>query len=161
MPDLLAALYHLPDLTPALEEAQRNGFQVRRVLPPEKPIVLAWIERHFSAAWAAECDVAFSRQPPACFVATHDEVLCGFAAYEATCRNFFGPFGVHPDFRGHHLGKALLLQALHAMRAEGYAYAIIGGVGPVDFFQKTVNAMVIENSAPGIYQGMLRPPREV
>jgi hypothetical protein len=30
----------------------------------------------------------------ACFIAVREGRLCGFAAYEATCRNFFGPLGV-------------------------------------------------------------------
>ena len=158
MPDLLVRLYDLPDLTPALETVRARGFEVRRALVPEKPSVLPWIETHFSAAWAAECDAAFARQPLACFLAVRDQQLCGFAAYEATCRGFFGPIGVNSEFRENHLGGALLLAALHAMHAEGYAYAIIGGAGPVDFFRKTVGATVIENSVPGIYRGLLRPP---
>ena len=41
------------------------------------------------------------------------------------------------------------------MRSEGYGYAIIDGVGPVDFYQKTVGATLIPNSTPGVYDGML------
>ena len=37
----------------------------------------------------------------------------------------------------------------------GYGYAIIGDVGPSAFYEKTVGAMPIPNSAPGIYAGML------
>jgi hypothetical protein len=37
----------------------------------------------------------------------------------------------------------------------GYAYAIIGGAGPVDFYQKTVGAIEIEGSVPGIYRDRL------
>ena len=49
---------------------------------------------------------------------------------------------------------------LEALRAQGYAYAIIGWAGPVGFFEKTVGAKVIENSEPGIYQGMLKSRAE-
>jgi hypothetical protein len=58
------------------------------------------------------------------------------------------------------VGRALLLSALHAQRARGYAYAIIGGVGPSEFYAKTVAAIAIPGSTPGIYGGMLtrRPP---
>jgi predicted N-acetyltransferase YhbS len=59
--------------------------------------------------------------------------------------------------RGTGLGKALLLAALRAMAADGYAYAVIGGAGPVDFYVKTVGAIPIEGSEPGLYRGMLRP----
>ena len=57
--------------------------------------------------------------------------------------------------RGRGVGRALLLSALHAQRAQGYAYAIIGGVGPADFYAKTVGAVPIAGSTPGIYDGML------
>jgi hypothetical protein len=55
------------------------------------------------------------------------------------------------------LARALLLAALHAQRSRGYAYAIIGGVGPAAFYAKVVGAIDIPGSTPGIYGGMLRP----
>ena len=66
------------------------------------------------------------------------ETLLGFACYEATCRNFFGPELVHPQQRAAGHRPALLLAALHAMRAEGYAYAIIGWASSVDFYRRAV-----------------------
>jgi hypothetical protein len=44
------------------------------------------------------------------------------------------------------------------MAAEGYAYAIIGGVGPAAFYERAVGAIPIPGSEPGIYRGRLRPP---
>ena len=41
----------------------------------------------------------------------------------------------------------------------GYGYAIIGDVGPSAFYEKSVGATVIPDSEPGVYRGMLRPPR--
>ena len=43
------------------------------------------------------------------------------------------------------------------MHAHGYAYAIIGGVGPTEFYNKTVGATVIEESTPGVYRDWLGP----
>ena len=60
--------------------------------------------------------------------------------------------------RGRGVGKALLLAALHAMRAEGYAYAIIGWASSIDFYRKAVGATVIEGSKPGIYPAPLTAP---
>ncbi|WP_230977608.1 hypothetical protein [Treponema vincentii] len=45
------------------------------------------------------------------------------------------------DEQGKGIGKALLLASLHALRNEGYAYAIIGGVGPEVFYQKKPSAL--------------------
>jgi len=49
----------------------------------------------------------------------------------------------------------LLLRSLRAMRDEGYVYAIIGGVGPAEFYEKCVGATLIEGSTPGIYRDLL------
>jgi len=155
--DLLVRLLDLPELSPALERVRAEGVEVRRALAPERHIVVRWVAATFSAAWASECETAFARQPLACFVALQQQQqLCGFAVYEATCRNFFGPLGVTSETRNRHIGVALLLASLHAMRNEGYAYAIIGGAGPVSFFEKVVGAVPIAGSEPGIYRGMLR-----
>lgn len=155
MSDMLVRLYDLPDLRGALETLQQGGCEVRRALALEKHQIVPWVREHFSDVWASECEVAFSRQPVACFVASKQGALCGFACYEATCRNFFGPVGIHAEARASGIGKALVLSCLHAMAAEGYAYAIIGSAGPAEFFRKTVGAVAIEHSTPGIYHGML------
>ena len=62
--------------------------------------------------------------------------------------------------RGHArtgIGEALLRVSLTAMRDAGYGYAIIGGVGPAEFYRRTVGAIEIPDSNPGIYAEMLFP----
>jgi len=49
-----------------------------------------------------------------------------------------------------------LLSCLLDMKLKGYGYAIIGGVGPTEFYTKTVGAIEIADSTPGVYKGMLR-----
>lgn len=70
----------------------------------------------------------------------------GFACYDATAPNFFGPTGVDEAARGRGIGYGLLLSVLYAQKAQGYAYAIIGGVGPAEFYEKTVGAVIIPGS---------------
>jgi GNAT superfamily N-acetyltransferase len=152
MTDMLVKLYDLPPV-PVLQNPEIG---IRRGLAPEKHIVLEWVAYHFSDYWRSEADVAFARQPVSCFIATQGSTLIGFGCYDTTMRGFFGPTGVSEPARGQGAGKALLLICLHDMVAQGYGYAIIGGVGPVEFYQKVVNATVIEDSTPGIYQGLLR-----
>ena len=156
MVDMLVKLYTLPPLEPILAQQHEQGITIRRAIVPEKRIVLDWIAQNFASAWVSECDVAFSRQPLACFIAVKAEQLVGFACHDATCRNFFGPTGVIEAERGQGIGQALLLASLHAMAAQGFAYAIIGGVGPAEFYTKTVAAIKIPDSTPGIYGGMLK-----
>jgi GNAT superfamily N-acetyltransferase len=153
--DLLVKLYDLPDPVPVLKKLEKRGLVVRRALAAEKTLVVGWVCNTFSRAWADECDVTFSRSPVSTFVALDAGTLLGFACYDVACKNFFGPTGVDPEYRKGGVGKALLLSALSAMAADGYAYAIIGGVGPVDYYKKTVNALEIPKSTPGIYRGML------
>lgn len=155
MPDMLVKLYTLDDPRERINALGQEGIVIRRALPPERHHVVAWVREHFNAAWASECEVALSQLPVTCFIAVREKDILGFACYEATCKNFFGPTGVRKDVRGRGIGVALLLASLDAMRARGYAYAIIGGAGPVEFYRKHAGAIVIEDSSPGIYRGML------
>jgi len=154
MHDMLVRLYALPDLDPALAHCVANGVTIRRALVPEQSTVVAFVRQHFPGA-AAEVEIAFSRLPVTCFIAECARQIVGFACHDATAPNFFGPEGVAPDARGQGIGRALLLATLHAQRAQGYAYAIIGGVGPAAFYARAVGAVDIAGSTPGIYAGML------
>jgi len=156
MHDMLVKLYELPSLTEALDAMSARGISVRRVLAPETPVVTGWVQTKFATS-AAEVGIACSRLPISCFIAVRDREILGFACHDATARNFFGPEAVAAEERGRGLGRALLLATLHAQREQGYAYAIIGGVGPADFYAKCVGAIPIPGSTPGIYLGMLRP----
>ncbi|MFP3543749.1 GNAT family N-acetyltransferase [Rhizobium sp. SIMBA_035] len=129
---------------------------IRRALPPELKLITGWIEDNFGAGWASEAAVAMTRQPPTCFIATRDGALIGFACHEATARGFFGPTGVDENARGLGIGRALLFASLNDLKSLGYAYAIIGDVGPSAFYEKAVAATPIPNSEPGIYAGMLK-----
>ncbi|MFO1324834.1 MAG: GNAT family N-acetyltransferase [Burkholderiales bacterium] len=154
MPDMLVRLYALPPLADAVAACAARGVAVRRALVPEKPAVLDVVSANFPA-WTAEVETAFSRAPVSCFIAVRGGDVVGFACHDVTCRNYFGPEGVAAGERGRGTGRALLLSALHAQREQGYAYAIIGGVGPAEFYAKAVGAVAIADSTPGIYAGML------
>lgn len=158
MADMLVRLYELPDLHPQLERVATIGVRIRRPNPWERPLVLDWVQRNFIPGWVTECETAFATQPPSCFVAIAGDELVGFACHDCTRRNFFGPTGVAQHTRNKGIGLALLLASLHAMQANGYAYAIIGGVGPAAFYEKAFGAVAIAGSEPGLYRGMLRRP---
>jgi len=155
MTDMLVKLYDIPPLETALERQRQGGVDVRRVLAPEKFIVLDWVERFFNKGWRSECDVSFMNQPPSCFIAVQNEQILGFACYDATAKGIFGPTGVDESQRGRGVGTALLLACLYDMRWQGYGYAVIGWAGPIEYYRKTVGAIEIEGSRPGIYRGML------
>ena len=156
MADMLVKLYDLPPPAPVLDDQTRQNILIKRALTPERHLVIRWIREAFGDAWAGECEAAFARQPVSCFTAVRDGRIIGFACYEVTFRGFFGPMGVDERARGKGTGKALLLSCLQAMRAEGYMYAIIGGVGPREFYARSAGAVEIEGSTPGGYRDMLK-----
>ena len=157
--DMLVKLFDLPDSRASFERMLQLGITVRRALAPEKHKVVAWVRENFAEGWASEAEVAFSRQPVCCFIAVQDGRIVGFACHDATCRNFFGPTGVEPKARRNGVGAALLFACLEDMKQQGFGYAIIGGVGPADYYSKTAGAVPIEGSEPGIYRGLLDSPR--
>lgn len=154
MADMLVKLYELPQLEPARAACQAQGVVVRGALAPERPPLHRWLTEHFPY-WVEEGDASFARMPVACVLALRDREILGFACYDVIRKNFFGPTGVLESERKTGIGRALLLAALHAQRSQGYAYAIIGGVGPAEYYAKAVGAVMIDGSTPGIYDGLL------
>jgi GNAT superfamily N-acetyltransferase len=153
--DLLVNLLKLPEL-----ESVSSEFLVRRAQPFELTPVRSFVATHFSESWADEISVGFARQPITVYIATIERELVGFAAYECTRRGFFGPTGVVPSARSKGIGKALLMASLRSLHELGYVYAIIGAAGPVRFYQKTVGAIIIPDSEPGIYTDALKKPKQ-
>nr|CAA9296788.1 hypothetical protein AVDCRST_MAG63-4855 [uncultured Armatimonadetes bacterium] len=160
MPDLLVPLYKLPPAQPRLDALADEGIVVRRAYPFERSRTRRFIARHFSESWADEAEATFGAPPVHCWLAVHEKKIAGFACIESMRRGFFGPTGVDPAFRSRGIGAALLLAALHGMHEMGYAYAIIGAAGPVDFYVKAVGAIPIPDSVPGAYRDMLGPDGE-
>lgn len=155
--DRVVRLYDLPSAGSHLRKLEKQGIIVRAARAYEKTQVVTWVGDQFSKEWADECSVAFSHQPVSCFIATEKGTILGFACYESTCKDFFGPIGIAKHARRRGIGKALLLSCLHAMAASGYAYAIIGGGdGAREFYAETVDAIEIEGSSPGIYRDRLK-----
>jgi len=156
MTDMFVHLLDLPDPSSLLEKLRTEGIQIHRPLTANKYKVLDWVKEHSGPGGAGQCDVCFSHIPVSCFIASRGEEILGYACYNATAPDFFGPTRVLESEQGKGLGKALLLMALLALREEGYVYAIIGGVGPAEFYEKCVGASLIPNSTPGIYRYLLK-----
>ncbi len=155
MPDMLVHLLPLPDETALLNKLEAAGIQIRRAMAPDKFRIMEWVREHSTLSAAGECDVCFAHTPISCFVATRGGDMLGYACYNATAPDFFGPTRVLDSEQGKGIGKALLIRSLRAMREEGYVYAIIGGVGPQEFYEKAVGAALIPDSTPGIYKDFL------
>ena len=155
VPDLLVNLLKLPPLQPLLDEMNQGGINIRRAQTFEITPVRDFIEKNFSVAWADEVSVGFSPKPVTVYIATRDSRVIGFAGYECTRKAYFGPTGVAESERGRGIGRGLLIAALWGLRELGYVYGIVGGAGPIEFYQDAVGAIVIPDSEPGIYTDLL------
>jgi len=156
MSDMLVNLLKLPGLEPIIRAMDSGGILIRRAQPFEITQVMEFVEKEFFVSWADEISVGFANKPVSVYIAVIEKQIVGFAAYECTRRSFFGPAGVTQKAQGRGVGTALLLACLWGLREMGYVYGIIGRAGPVEFYEKTVGAVVIPDSDPGIYSDLLK-----
>ena len=156
MADMLIKLYELEALGSFEADQKAMGIALRKPIGPEKHAIIAWVFDQFGDAWASEVDVALSNQPCTCFVAVKDSRMIGFACYDATALGFFGPIGVVKSHRKKGTGSALLTACLQDMKNKGYGYAVVGGVKDTTFYKKTVGALEVPDSDPGIYDFQIK-----
>ncbi len=137
--DMIVPLLALPD-TPEIDVRVRNaGVIIRRGRVTESSSVRKFVQERWEN-WTDEVSVAFGHVPVRLFVAMKSGKPVGFACYDSGYLGLFGPTGVDPRWRGKGIGAGLLVRSLEAMREAGYLYAIIGAVGPADFYTKVVGA---------------------
>lgn len=155
MPDMLVNLYQLPSNQENKDRLKQKGIRIERALAPDRHKVMEFTRKNFGEGWASEVSAAFSHQPVSCYIAIKEKQVVGFACYDATAKDYFGPTGVLEAERGQGIGLALLLQSMEGLREEGYGYAIIGSAGPVQFYEKCCRAQVIQNDEPNVYSRMI------
>ena len=153
---MLVRLYDLPDSSHYYQRAAAEGATVRRADPWDHARYRRFVEETFGELWAVEADLAYRQSPITAFVAEREGRIIGFAAFECTRRGYFGPTGVQPDERKRGIGGALLFRSLESMLQLGYGYAIIGGVGPREYYEKACGAFVIPGSEVGVYGSLHR-----
>jgi predicted N-acetyltransferase YhbS len=156
MPDMLVPLYRIPSSRPIVEKLAAEGIIIRRGNAWELSRVREFIEGEFGTGWADEASVGFANKPVTTYIAVRQGIILGFGSYECTRRAMFGPTGVAEEHRKQGIGAALLLVCLEGLAELGYAYAVIGGAGPTEFYAKACGATIIPDSVPGIYTDMLK-----
>ncbi len=128
---------------------------------------LAWIDETFGGAWSSEAhagsNVIARRAGRAVGFATIDPKGLEFSWLNGIAREpgvgVFGPFGVAPEERDRGLGQSLLGAALDALRARGYARAIVPAVGDdrlERYYRESTGAQVAERYERA---ALLRPGR--
>lgn len=156
MADMLVKLFALQPAPALAQRLQAEGVRIRRALPPDRDRVIGFVRENFPE-FAAETACAFSHLPVRCYIATEGKNLVGFACYEVTAPDFFGPTAVLASHRRRGIGRALLLASLLALKEFGYAYAVIGWPArdAVAFYQNVVGAMPIPDDTLGLYRDMI------
>jgi len=123
-----------------------NTHHIRKVNKKEINKLVHFIGYNFSNDWSQTIREAFSLNEPPVYVAFDDSGdIVGFAAYDIykNKKCYFGPMGVALSNRVKGIGYSLLHHCLKDMRDIGYEYAIIGQAGPIEFYEKACNAVVI------------------
>jgi GNAT superfamily N-acetyltransferase len=117
-------------------QATARGYRIRRAARDETALLDA-VDREFGGAWRFELSRALAVDPPAVHVATRDGVYAGFAGHDGNNRGlgWFGPTGIWPAHRGHHLGEALLLACLIDV-AHHHPQCEVAWIGPRGFYDK-------------------------
>jgi len=150
---MLVRLYEIQDDPELIERLRGEGICIKRAMTPDLTKVTEWVTEHFSRGWADQCMAGILKG--GCWIAEKDGRVVGFACFDATLPDFFGPTGVAEDMRGRGIGQALLIRCMISMRERGAAYATIGWAGPKDFYRKAVGASLIEGSFPGAYRNRI------
>ena len=157
MADMLVKLFRLKLEDAGIEKLLSQGIRIKKALAPDLSKVVDFAKNCSENDYSDEVRCAFANQPVTCYIAVKDRRLIGFACYEATAKDFFGPIVVAEEERGQGIGRALLVKSLLSMEEMGYAYGIIGWPADhaVGFYERTVGAVMIEESSHGVYKRMI------
>lgn len=119
---------------------------VRRVNNKDINKLVTFVEKNFSYEWSQTIATALNANNFNIYIAVNETGdITGFAAYDVYKNNkcYFGPMGVSLTDRIKGVGYSLLHHCLRDMKEIGYEYAIIGGAGPIEFYENACNAVVI------------------
>ncbi|WP_336498427.1 GNAT family N-acetyltransferase [Psychrobacillus sp. FJAT-51614] len=123
-----------------------NSHFIRKVKKNDFQHLTYFVENNFSSDWSQTIKEAFSTSEPSIYIALDkNREIVGFAAFDIykNKKGHFGPMGVASSNRVTGIGYSLLHHCLKDMSDIGYEYAIIGGAGPIEFYEKACNAVVI------------------
>ncbi|MFT4414003.1 GNAT family N-acetyltransferase [Fredinandcohnia humi] len=122
---------------------------IRRATSNDRSRLVQYVETHFSKEWAQTIENGFQQDEPTVYIAFDEkEEIIGFATFDVYKKRkcYFGPMGVTISKRTKGIGYSLLHHCLKDMSEIGYEYAIIGGAGPLEFYEKACNAVVIPST---------------
>ncbi|WP_242486886.1 GNAT family N-acetyltransferase [Peribacillus sp. TH16] len=123
-----------------------NSHIIRKVNNNDATNLVPFVENNFSKEWSQTIREAFLLSEPSIYIALDNKgEIVGFAGFDIykNKKCYFGPMGVSVSNRISGIGYSLLHNCLKDMSDVGYEYAIIGAAGPIEFYEKACNAVVI------------------
>ncbi len=123
-------------------EQWEGGASIRQSCMLTRNSVARVITEEFSRGWARQFQAA--QKSGAAFHAIDliSGDICGFCCFNAPKLGYYGPLGVAAASRGKDIGTGLTLAVLGAMEKQGFGYAIIHKIGPLDFYKKVCGSVV-------------------
>jgi len=120
-----------------------DGIELRRAIMGDHEVVMQLLQ-HLWPAWIPEVQRAFLNYPVSLHLASFQDRVIAFAAYDTNNFNtgWFGPMGTDPAARGKGVGGVLLKRCLMDIKAQGHRSAVIPWVGPHAFYNHRCGARI-------------------
>lgn len=99
MADMLVKLFNIPSSAEIEKELLKEGIRIKKALVPDRSKIVEFSKTCANQDYSDEVLAAFANNPVTCYIATKDKKIIGFACYEATAKNFFGPTAVLQEER--------------------------------------------------------------
>ncbi|WP_416150270.1 GNAT family N-acetyltransferase [Salipaludibacillus sp. HK11] len=107
--------------------------------------LINFIIKEFGNGWIDSIENGFLKDKISIYIALDDKEIVGFACFDVVRnkKGLFGPMGTAHSKKVQGIGYGLLHMCLREMKEKGYEYAVIGEAGPLEFYEKACNAVVI------------------
>jgi N-acetylglutamate synthase-like GNAT family acetyltransferase len=118
---------------------------IRKAESRDKLDLKTFVEKEFGSRWIESIENGMQQEDIPIFLASKNNEIIGFAAYDVVgnTKGIFGPMGVAFEKRTRGVGQALLHNCLSEMKVKGYGTSIINAAGPIEFYEKSCNAVLI------------------
>ena len=134
----------LPRYDALIDKLAAQGIVFERPRLDQREEVREWVRATFGDGWAHETDLGFEHDPVSVWIARAKGAVCGFAASNATGREYFGPTGVGPDFRLKGIGRVLVVKCMEDMQGDGRRVGWIPtGLARVRYYHNAAGARVM------------------
>lgn len=123
----------------------KEGFFVRKVTLEDFHSLKLFVQNEFGKAWIESIQNGFISSDIPIYIAIEEGRIVGFACYDVVQdkKGIFGPMGTSRLARSKGIGSELLHQCFNEMKSVGYEYVVIDQAGPIEFYEKNVDAKLI------------------